>query len=248
MNVKRISLVISVNIYCTAMYYSTLFLICSHIPSKGDRLNEFVSNTMGIGFFLLILIWYFDRRETNRTLVCISPNRMPEKIRNSVFRMGVVQRVPKPMSQTSSSYSPPVIKQKSSYQHGSKSEQVPRYPLTFMFGYPLRYYIRCSKFESNTSTHFKCSELSTSSDGLYGAVACSRDTAYALLTGYELLHTQSADPQRNLCHKLLLVIPHPLIKQKSSYQHGSKSEQVPRYPLTFMCGYPLRYYIRCSKC
>ena len=43
--------------------------------------------------------------------------------------------------------------------------------------------------ESNTSTHFNCSELSTSSDGLYGAVFCSRDTAYALLTGYELSHT-----------------------------------------------------------
>ena len=42
--------------------------------------------------------------------------------------------------------------------------------------------------ESNTSTHFNCSELSTSNDGLYGAVVCSRDTAYALLTGYELLH------------------------------------------------------------
>ena len=42
--------------------------------------------------------------------------------------------------------------------------------------------------ESNTSTHFNCSVLSTSSDGLYGAVVCSRDTAYALLTGYELLH------------------------------------------------------------
>jgi hypothetical protein len=29
--------------------------------------------------------------------------------------------------------------------------------------------------ESNTSTHFNFSELSTSSDGLYGAVVCSRD-------------------------------------------------------------------------
>ena len=43
--------------------------------------------------------------------------------------------------------------------------------------------------ESNISTHFSCSELSTPGDGLYGAVVCSRDTAYALLTGYELLHT-----------------------------------------------------------
>jgi len=42
--------------------------------------------------------------------------------------------------------------------------------------------------ESNTSTHFNRSELSTYSDGHYGAVVCSRDTAYALLTGYELLH------------------------------------------------------------
>jgi len=33
------------------------------------------------------------------------------------------------MSQTLSGYSPPPIKQKSSYQHWSKSEQVPRYPL-----------------------------------------------------------------------------------------------------------------------
>jgi len=32
--------------------------------------------------------------------------------------------------------------------------------------------------ESNTSTHFNCSEFS---DGRYGAVVCSRDTAYTLL-------------------------------------------------------------------
>ena len=43
--------------------------------------------------------------------------------------------------------------------------------------------------ESKTSTHFNCSELNISSDGLHGAVVCSRDTAYALLTGCELLHT-----------------------------------------------------------
>ena len=33
------------------------------------------------------------------------------------------------MSQISPGYSPPLIKQKRYYQHGSKSEQVPRYPL-----------------------------------------------------------------------------------------------------------------------
>ena len=44
-------------------------------------------------------------------------------------------------------------------------------------------------YGSNTSAHFNCSELSTSSDGLYGADVCSRNTAYALLNGYELLHT-----------------------------------------------------------
>jgi len=40
-----------------------------------------------------------------------------------------IQGVPKPMSQTSPGYSPPLIKQKSSYQHGSESEKLPRYPL-----------------------------------------------------------------------------------------------------------------------
>jgi len=40
-----------------------------------------------------------------------------------------IQGVQKPMSQTSPGYSPPLIKQKLSYQHESKSEQVPRYPL-----------------------------------------------------------------------------------------------------------------------
>jgi hypothetical protein len=33
--------------------------------------------------------------------------------------------------------------------------------------------------ESNTRNHFNCSELSRSSDCLYSAVVCSRDTAYA---------------------------------------------------------------------
>jgi len=33
------------------------------------------------------------------------------------------------MSQTFPGYSPPPNKQKSSYQYGSKSEQVPRYPV-----------------------------------------------------------------------------------------------------------------------
>ena len=33
------------------------------------------------------------------------------------------------LSQTSPGYSLPLIKQKSPYQHGSKSEKVPRYPL-----------------------------------------------------------------------------------------------------------------------
>jgi hypothetical protein len=71
------------------MFYSALFLICSHIPPFENKRFDLGSNTMGIGVLLLTLIWYFDRRQTNPTLVCISPNRMPEKISNSVFRMGV---------------------------------------------------------------------------------------------------------------------------------------------------------------
>ena len=72
-------LAISVNIHCTAMFYSILFLICSHIPPLGDKMFDLGSNKMGIGVFLLTLNWYFERRETNPTLVCISPNRIPEK-------------------------------------------------------------------------------------------------------------------------------------------------------------------------
>ena len=44
---------------------------------------------------------------------------------------------------------------------------------------------------------------STSSDGLYGAVVCSRDTAYALLTGYELLHTL---PYANITHSSVFLV------------------------------------------
>jgi hypothetical protein len=70
------------------MFYPTLFLICSHIPLVGDTMFDAESNKRGIGVFLLTLIWYFDRRVTIPTLVCISPNRIPVKISNSVFRMG----------------------------------------------------------------------------------------------------------------------------------------------------------------
>ena len=50
-------------------------------------------------------------------------------ISNQIHLAGNIQVVPKRMSQTSPGYSPPLIKQKSSYQQRSKSEQVPRYPL-----------------------------------------------------------------------------------------------------------------------
>ena len=61
--------------------------------------------------------------------------------------------------------------------------------------------------ESNTSTHFNCSELSTSSDDLYGAVVCPRDTAYALLTGYELLHTL---PTLSITHSSVFLVDHSI--------------------------------------
>ena len=44
-------------------------------------------------------------------------------------KLPTIQDVSKPMSQTSPGYPPPLIKQKRSNQHGSKIEQVPRYPL-----------------------------------------------------------------------------------------------------------------------
>jgi hypothetical protein len=60
------------------MFYFTRFFICNHIPPTGVKIRVLVSNTTGIGVFLLTLNWYCDRSETNPTLVCISPNRIPE--------------------------------------------------------------------------------------------------------------------------------------------------------------------------
>jgi hypothetical protein len=42
-------------------------------------MNGFVSITKGTGVVLLKLNWYLERRQTSPTLVCISPNRIPEK-------------------------------------------------------------------------------------------------------------------------------------------------------------------------
>jgi hypothetical protein len=65
------------------MLYFTRFLICSHIPPAGAIIKDFVSNTNGTEVLVLTLNWYLDRREISPTLVCISPNRIPEKKRNS---------------------------------------------------------------------------------------------------------------------------------------------------------------------
>jgi hypothetical protein len=60
------------------MVYFALFLICNHIPPTGARIMVFASKTNGTAVFVLTLSWYFDRIETKPTLVCISPNRIPE--------------------------------------------------------------------------------------------------------------------------------------------------------------------------
>jgi hypothetical protein len=58
------------------------------MPPRGDNMNNFVSNTNETGVFLLTLNWYLDRRETNPTLVCISPDRIPAKEKQDVnFRV-----------------------------------------------------------------------------------------------------------------------------------------------------------------
>jgi hypothetical protein len=67
-----------VKTYYTAMLYFTRFLICNHIPPTGAITMAFVSRTNGTAVFLLTLSWYFDKIETNPTLVCISRNRIPE--------------------------------------------------------------------------------------------------------------------------------------------------------------------------
>jgi hypothetical protein len=65
----------------TLCVYLTSFLIWSHIPPRGNRLNDFFSRTNGTGVFWLTLNSYLDRRETSPTFICKSPNRMPEKNR-----------------------------------------------------------------------------------------------------------------------------------------------------------------------
>ena len=50
-------------------------------------------------------------------------------IYNYLILYTYIQGVSIPMSQTSPGYSPPQNKQKSSYQHGSKNEKFPRYPV-----------------------------------------------------------------------------------------------------------------------
>jgi len=78
----------------------------------------------------------------------------PQAVAYRIFQSVVnIQGLTKPMSHTVSGYFPPPIKQKSSYHHGSKSEQAPRYRLTFMCLYPFEYYIRCSKCWPFAATH-----------------------------------------------------------------------------------------------
>ena len=94
----------------------------------------------------------------NAGFMCDKASATAAVLRNMIFRMlystGTllrfckteyvpIQGVSKPMSQTFPGYSPP--QNKSSYQHGSKNEQVLRYRLTFMCWYPFEYHIRCSK-------------------------------------------------------------------------------------------------------
>ena len=64
-----------------------------------------------------------------------------------------IQGVSIPVSQTFPGYSSPPNKQKSSYQHGSKNQKVPRYRLTFMCWYPFECHIRCSKCWPFAATH-----------------------------------------------------------------------------------------------
>jgi hypothetical protein len=65
--------------------------------------------------------------------------------------MQILYRVSQNLSQTFPRYSPPSLKQKSSYQHGSKSDQVPRYRLTFMCWYPFDKMFKVLTICRNTS-------------------------------------------------------------------------------------------------
>jgi hypothetical protein len=61
---------------------------------------------------------------------------------------------------------------------------------------------------------------------------------------YAFMDVYSTGVSRNLCHKLFLGIPHPHLSKKCSYQHGPKSEHVPRYRL--LCRNPRNAVINIS--
>ena len=88
-------------------------------------------NVSDIASHLFKVLFVVCLPEDGRTKAEIC-NRFTTRLYIIVCNYGAVvdiQGIPKPVSQTSPGYSQLLIKQKSSYQHGSKSEQVPRYPL-----------------------------------------------------------------------------------------------------------------------
>ena len=92
--------------------------------------NDAVSNSVDIGpYYSRQFSWVLS---CNVFMNIFSLTYWNTTIRNT----NNIQGVPKPMSQTSPGYSPPLIKQKK-FLSTWVQEQVPRYPLTFMCGYPL---------------------------------------------------------------------------------------------------------------
>jgi hypothetical protein len=97
----------------------------------------FIKLFLGAPNFILVNIWHRTKLQPNNTQVqCFSSRKRYITYKEGkTERKEQIQSVSKPMSQTFPGYSSPPLKQKRSYQHGSKSEQVPRYRLTFMCWY-----------------------------------------------------------------------------------------------------------------
>jgi hypothetical protein len=56
-------------------------------------MNDFVSIARGMGVFTLTLISYLDSTDTSPTLVCISPKRIPEKVKLTQLDFSQVTKI-----------------------------------------------------------------------------------------------------------------------------------------------------------
>ena len=105
---------------------------CSLLKLYVKMVNTLLYVSVMRQHMLCMCICCISYREVGRLAIVPVGNCQARTTTSRPTSLPDIQRiscVSKPMSQTFPEYSPPPIKQKSSYQRGSESEQVPRYPV-----------------------------------------------------------------------------------------------------------------------